>query len=286
NTRRNQKFRFIKETTHKVAENSSTAHDRFRPSWGSPDERNSRGSINLMFYLKPIGLFSKNTLVCNSFWFSRETHLNLSFMMFYNCMGFSLETRGATIDKYTHLQINLVFTRDSTESLAYDILQLNVLHTGRLMFQLPRYSRYRSIYSQGSLYEEVQILQSQTPGSTPLTQTTAAHRPPHVSVGTIFEISQYIPMKETTHKIMSRDLVLPAVSSGWNRMLNLIGAIDDRNGTRLTKWVCDTIENLYIEKYTQLRISLVCTRDSSEFLVSRILQLNVLHTGHLMFQLA
>ncbi|KER27434.1 hypothetical protein T265_13801, partial [Opisthorchis viverrini] len=37
-------------------------------------------------------------------------------------------------EKYTHLQINLVFTRDSTESLIYDVLQLNVLHTGRLMF--------------------------------------------------------------------------------------------------------------------------------------------------------
>ncbi|KER24216.1 hypothetical protein T265_08062 [Opisthorchis viverrini] len=36
----------------------------------------------------------------------------------------------------THLQIHLVFTRDSTESLVYDILQLNVLHTSRLMFQL------------------------------------------------------------------------------------------------------------------------------------------------------
>ncbi|KER33728.1 hypothetical protein T265_00416 [Opisthorchis viverrini] len=38
-------------------------------------------------------------------------------------------------DQYTHLQINLVFTRDLTESLVYDILQLNVLHTGRFMFQ-------------------------------------------------------------------------------------------------------------------------------------------------------
>ncbi|KER21663.1 hypothetical protein T265_10066 [Opisthorchis viverrini] len=35
------------------------------------------------------------------------------------------------------------FTRDSTESLVYDILQLNVLHTDRLMFRLARYSRYR-----------------------------------------------------------------------------------------------------------------------------------------------
>ncbi|KER27495.1 hypothetical protein T265_13779, partial [Opisthorchis viverrini] len=33
-------------------------------------------------------------------------------------------------EKYTHLQINLVFKKDSTESLVYDILQLNVLHTG------------------------------------------------------------------------------------------------------------------------------------------------------------
>ncbi|KER25852.1 hypothetical protein T265_06767 [Opisthorchis viverrini] len=39
------------------------------------------------------------------------------------------------------------FTRDPTESLVYDILQLNVLHTGRPMFQLVRYSRHR-MYSQ------------------------------------------------------------------------------------------------------------------------------------------
>ncbi|KER25654.1 hypothetical protein T265_06944 [Opisthorchis viverrini] len=41
-------------------------------------------------------------------------------------------------EKYTHLQINLVFTGDSIESLVYDVLQLNVLHTGRLMIQLTR----------------------------------------------------------------------------------------------------------------------------------------------------
>ncbi|KER29501.1 hypothetical protein T265_13354, partial [Opisthorchis viverrini] len=29
----------------------------------------------------------------------------------------------------------------------------------------------------------------------------AAHRPPHDSVGTIFEISRYIFIKETTHKV-------------------------------------------------------------------------------------
>ncbi|KER29680.1 hypothetical protein T265_03780 [Opisthorchis viverrini] len=50
-------------------------------------------------------------------------------------------------NNYIHLKINFVFTRDPTKSLVYDILQLNVLHTGHLMFQLARYSRYRSIIS-------------------------------------------------------------------------------------------------------------------------------------------
>ncbi|KER29911.1 hypothetical protein T265_13291, partial [Opisthorchis viverrini] len=38
-------------TTHKVAENPSTAHDRFRPSSGSSGRRSLRASVNLMFYL-------------------------------------------------------------------------------------------------------------------------------------------------------------------------------------------------------------------------------------------
>ncbi|KER29693.1 hypothetical protein T265_03711 [Opisthorchis viverrini] len=38
---------------HKVAENSSTAHDRFRPSWGSSVGRDPRVSVILVFFLKP-----------------------------------------------------------------------------------------------------------------------------------------------------------------------------------------------------------------------------------------
>ncbi|KER22219.1 hypothetical protein T265_09641 [Opisthorchis viverrini] len=49
-------------------------------------------------------------------------------------------------EKYTNLQINLVLTRESTESLVYDIIQLNALHTGCLMIQLARYSRYRTTH--------------------------------------------------------------------------------------------------------------------------------------------
>ncbi|KER24363.1 hypothetical protein T265_14442, partial [Opisthorchis viverrini] len=39
---------FIKETTHKVAENSSTAHDRFRHSWGSSGCRKLGECTHLM----------------------------------------------------------------------------------------------------------------------------------------------------------------------------------------------------------------------------------------------
>ncbi|KER25289.1 hypothetical protein T265_07229 [Opisthorchis viverrini] len=41
----------MKETTHKVAGNSSTAHDRFRPSWGSSGRHSRRVSVNLTIYL-------------------------------------------------------------------------------------------------------------------------------------------------------------------------------------------------------------------------------------------
>ncbi|KER29030.1 hypothetical protein T265_04219 [Opisthorchis viverrini] len=47
-----------RETTHKVAENSSTAHDRFRPSWGSSDRHSPRGSIVSSL---------RNSLTCNPF---------------------------------------------------------------------------------------------------------------------------------------------------------------------------------------------------------------------------
>ncbi|KER26380.1 hypothetical protein T265_06363 [Opisthorchis viverrini] len=51
-------------------------------------------------------------------------------------MRIKKKTNDLLFEKYTHLQINLVSTGDSTESPVYDVLQLNLLHTGRLMFQL------------------------------------------------------------------------------------------------------------------------------------------------------
>ncbi|KAG5441010.1 hypothetical protein CSKR_101240 [Clonorchis sinensis] len=81
---------------HQVAENSSTAHDRFRSSWDSSSRCSPRVSINLMFCLNP------------------------------NWTDF---------DKYTHLQINLVFARDSPET------QLN------LRFQPKHEAAWCSIFS-------------------------------------------------------------------------------------------------------------------------------------------
>ncbi|KER23228.1 hypothetical protein T265_08841 [Opisthorchis viverrini] len=43
----------IVATPREVAENPSTAHDRFHPSWGSSGRHGPRVSVNLMFYLKP-----------------------------------------------------------------------------------------------------------------------------------------------------------------------------------------------------------------------------------------
>ncbi|KER21401.1 LOW QUALITY PROTEIN: hypothetical protein T265_15103, partial [Opisthorchis viverrini] len=45
-------------TTHKVAENPSTAHDRFRPSLGASGRHSPRVSVSLMFYLRQIQLGS------------------------------------------------------------------------------------------------------------------------------------------------------------------------------------------------------------------------------------
>ncbi|KAG5449782.1 hypothetical protein CSKR_100583 [Clonorchis sinensis] len=53
--------------TLRVAENSLTAHDRFRPFWGSSGRHSPQVSVNLMFYLKP------NCMVL-----AKYTHLQLS----------------------------------------------------------------------------------------------------------------------------------------------------------------------------------------------------------------
>ncbi|KER30052.1 hypothetical protein T265_13248, partial [Opisthorchis viverrini] len=48
------RYIFIRETTPESAENSSTAHDRFRPySWGSSGRRSPRVSVDLIIYMNP-----------------------------------------------------------------------------------------------------------------------------------------------------------------------------------------------------------------------------------------
>ncbi|KAG5449371.1 hypothetical protein CSKR_101183 [Clonorchis sinensis] len=57
-------------TTHKVAENSSTAHHRFRPSWRSSGRHSPQVSVNCTFYLNP-----------NWTDFDRYTHLQINLVL-------------------------------------------------------------------------------------------------------------------------------------------------------------------------------------------------------------
>ncbi|KAG5442525.1 hypothetical protein CSKR_113378 [Clonorchis sinensis] len=76
----------IRDIAIHVAENSSIAHERFRPSWGSSGRRSPRVSVNLMFYLNPNWtVFEKYTHLHINLVFARDspgTQLNLPFVMF------------------------------------------------------------------------------------------------------------------------------------------------------------------------------------------------------------
>ncbi|KER27783.1 hypothetical protein T265_13738, partial [Opisthorchis viverrini] len=97
------------ETTHKVAENFSTAHDRFRPSWGSSDRRSPRVSVNLMIYLNEAT--HKNTEKSSTAhdrfrpsWGSsgrRSPLVSVNFMFYLN-------PNRTDFYKYTHLQMIFV----------------------------------------------------------------------------------------------------------------------------------------------------------------------------------
>ncbi|KAG5455325.1 hypothetical protein CSKR_105128 [Clonorchis sinensis] len=64
---------------HKVAENSSTAHHRFRPSSsGSSGRHSPRVSVNLMFYLNPKWTDFDNYTHFQINLVLQETHLELS----------------------------------------------------------------------------------------------------------------------------------------------------------------------------------------------------------------
>ncbi|KER26747.1 hypothetical protein T265_13934, partial [Opisthorchis viverrini] len=164
------------------------------------------------------------------------------------------------LDKHTHLQINFVFTTDSTESLIYDILQLNVLHTGRLVFQLERYLRYRSIFSLRKLLNYQLFLRL---------YETWRHRE-----------KNFLQLK-TGYCIPNWESVPGSVVCAY-RLTDIEDAF--RGPLHLANGQATKFESSG-DKYTHSQVNLVFTRDSTESLVYDVLQLNVLHTGRLMFQL-
>ncbi|KAG5441464.1 hypothetical protein CSKR_109832 [Clonorchis sinensis] len=115
-------------------------------------------SDNTKIYL----LVSTNTFICISIWFSRLTQLNLSLMVFFNCMcqtkaascSSCYDIRNIAIHVYAYCTTHKVAEnsstardrfcpssgssgrRDSTEFIVCDILRLSLLHKGCLMFRL------------------------------------------------------------------------------------------------------------------------------------------------------
>ncbi|KER27019.1 LOW QUALITY PROTEIN: hypothetical protein T265_13890, partial [Opisthorchis viverrini] len=147
---------FITETTHKVAENFSTAHDRFRPSWGSSSACSPRGSVNLLFYLCPNWtVFEKYTLV---------PYVPMNFVQLLWLLKICRKPKTG-------------FT-------------LFVAHQA----QLPGFRQLHALLEPKlNCFREIR--------SFPIRVT-----PPHVSVGTTFEISKYIFIKETTQKFAENSL--------------------------------------------------------------------------------
>ncbi|KER31599.1 hypothetical protein T265_02235 [Opisthorchis viverrini] len=166
----------VKETTHKVAENSATAHDRFRPSWGSSGKRSPRVSVNIMFYIilwdRRVKLSFAPCLFKNRISVSFLNPFPYTCLDIYrlsrNCKGmlqssftnstahdrfrpswgssggrnalvsvnlmFHLKPNYTKLEKYTHLQTNVVLRENQlegnpAESLVYDAFkQPNLLH--------------------------------------------------------------------------------------------------------------------------------------------------------------
>ncbi|KAG5453542.1 hypothetical protein CSKR_112784, partial [Clonorchis sinensis] len=67
----------IRDIAIHVAENSSTAHDRFRPSWGSSGRRSPRVSVNLIRRAKPFVGFRRifSYLMSSALRIGTEFHL-------------------------------------------------------------------------------------------------------------------------------------------------------------------------------------------------------------------
>ncbi|KAG5450275.1 hypothetical protein CSKR_103122 [Clonorchis sinensis] len=108
-------------TTRKVAENSSTAHDRFRPSWGSSGRRSARVSV----------------------WVHQKREIQLGSR--YKGPSRRVPSKSST----TYLMESkpkMEGRRVSVEyggSYIYNETATEYAAPGRLMFQLLRYLRYR-----------------------------------------------------------------------------------------------------------------------------------------------
>ncbi|KAG5446434.1 hypothetical protein CSKR_105418 [Clonorchis sinensis] len=129
-----------------VAENSSTAHDRFRSSCGSSGRRSSLKTPKT----RDLAEFQMS-LSQNQICLQMSENISLTENRGLRLPDEPQERRNQSfqttltvqdIDKYTHFQINLIFIGNSTESLIYAIVQLNVLHKGISVSTMLEISQY------------------------------------------------------------------------------------------------------------------------------------------------
>ncbi|KAG5443420.1 hypothetical protein CSKR_108851 [Clonorchis sinensis] len=138
------------------------------------------------------------------------------------------------------------------------------------MFQLVRYSRYRSIFSYTKRL--TRLLKSRTNENQPTTAETS---------------SVQITSRDSTASLVNDILRLNALHKG-HLMFQLNGdrVIPTAPGWRRRKiWLPTDVSGDLVVGFYPDCLNQCLELDSAESLVCDILQLNVLHTGHLMFHL-
>ncbi|KER31096.1 hypothetical protein T265_13036, partial [Opisthorchis viverrini] len=152
--------------THLVIQKSVDVVEKYGAIYknGKFKDKNATAAHEASKHVEPITQHSLQKAAHNAVKLVGLAHLNLKFVpggrtlrVSINLM-FYLNPNWTVFEKQTHFQINLIFTKDSTEPFVYDILQLNVLQTGRLMIHLARYSRYRNSENLRNRYHIGRIL--------------------------------------------------------------------------------------------------------------------------------
>ncbi|KER20536.1 hypothetical protein T265_10938 [Opisthorchis viverrini] len=129
-------MRFWATSNHPSSRSNRSNRNRIRILCTGSDQANS--CISLPLYSR------HNTRIRHHHKLKCEQDMNESLTVGCN---YPVTIKSELNDGLHHSRFIHAFKKHSTESLVYDLPQVNVLHKCCLMFQLVLYSRYRSIAS-------------------------------------------------------------------------------------------------------------------------------------------